>query len=546
MLVGSYSYEGVEYRVHLHVQPRRRRLREGPRVPRRASRRSGAGRRVRAGQGRRSRPRPTDRSTAWSTRMARAAGSSRRSTGSGSRGLGRRPLAARKWVREGGAVSQVGIIVGSRSDIEVAQRAAAVLGELEVDSEIRVISAHRAPDLLGRFVAGAADRGIGVFIAIAGLAAHLPGVVASQTTLPVIGVAMPGGVAGRSRRAARDRPDAEGRAGRGGRRGQRRERGAARGPDPGGRRSGAARPARGATGGPGAGDRGRPGERGALTLPSGFRWERQIGGSSRPKVVRIARSPASPAHARARNGRPEGRLWPAQPRICRWQRKSSRQRRPISLGPKEPALHGQQARGGPRSSQASRRLPEIEAFDPLPRQRRGLRVASAMPGRRRPPPDARRTLDPMDDERWEPGMPVLERQAVPASPEPRRAPSPTTLPPSLQPASRRARSPRRSRRRSRSTTSCCRCRSSSWRDRDHGARARARRSAARSSSCASLIAAPLLIVTTADADAPDLAVGLGLDARRPRPRALPARLGRGQRSSASRASLAASVAVLVA
>ena len=92
-------------------------------------------------------------------------------------------------------MSRVGIIVGSRSDIEVAQRAAAVLAELEVESEIRVISAHRAPDLLGRFVGGAPDRGIGVFIAIAGLAAHLPGVVASQTTLPVIGVAMPGGVA---------------------------------------------------------------------------------------------------------------------------------------------------------------------------------------------------------------------------------------------------------------------------------------------------------------------------------------------------------------
>jgi phosphoribosylaminoimidazole carboxylase PurE protein len=92
-------------------------------------------------------------------------------------------------------VSQVGIIVGSRSDIEVAQRAAAVLDELGVEVEIRVISAHRAPDLLGRFVGSAADRGIGVFIAIAGLAAHLPGVVASQTTLPVIGVAMPGGVA---------------------------------------------------------------------------------------------------------------------------------------------------------------------------------------------------------------------------------------------------------------------------------------------------------------------------------------------------------------
>jgi phosphoribosylaminoimidazole carboxylase PurE protein len=92
-------------------------------------------------------------------------------------------------------VSQVGIIVGSRSDIEVAQRAAAVLDELAVEAEVRVISAHRAPDLLGRFVASAPERGIRVFIAIAGLAAHLPGVVASQTTLPVIGVAMPGGVA---------------------------------------------------------------------------------------------------------------------------------------------------------------------------------------------------------------------------------------------------------------------------------------------------------------------------------------------------------------
>jgi phosphoribosylaminoimidazole carboxylase PurE protein len=92
-------------------------------------------------------------------------------------------------------VSQVGIIVGSRSDIEVAQRAAAVLEELDVEAEIRVISAHRAPELLGRFVGSAPERGIGVFIAIAGLAAHLPGVVASQTTLPVIGVAMPGGVA---------------------------------------------------------------------------------------------------------------------------------------------------------------------------------------------------------------------------------------------------------------------------------------------------------------------------------------------------------------
>jgi phosphoribosylaminoimidazole carboxylase PurE protein len=89
----------------------------------------------------------------------------------------------------------VGIVVGSRSDIAAAEKAAAVLEELGVASEVRVISAHRAPDLLGSWVAGAESRGIRCFVAIAGLAAHLPGVLASQTALPVIGVPMPGGVA---------------------------------------------------------------------------------------------------------------------------------------------------------------------------------------------------------------------------------------------------------------------------------------------------------------------------------------------------------------
>ncbi|MEA2518648.1 MAG: phosphoribosylamine---glycine ligase [Chloroflexota bacterium] len=93
-----------------------------------------------------------------------------------------------------GDSTQVGIVVGSRSDIGAAERAMAVLDDLGVESEIRVISAHRAPDLLSRFIAGAEARGIRVFIAIAGLAAHLPGVVASQTTRPVIGVPMAGGV----------------------------------------------------------------------------------------------------------------------------------------------------------------------------------------------------------------------------------------------------------------------------------------------------------------------------------------------------------------
>jgi phosphoribosylaminoimidazole carboxylase PurE protein len=88
----------------------------------------------------------------------------------------------------------VGIVVGSRSDIGAAERASAILDELGVPSEVRVISAHRAPDLLARFATSAEERGISVFIAIAGLAAHLPGVLASQTTAPVIGVPMAGGV----------------------------------------------------------------------------------------------------------------------------------------------------------------------------------------------------------------------------------------------------------------------------------------------------------------------------------------------------------------
>ena len=89
---------------------------------------------------------------------------------------------------------RVGIVVGSRTDSGAAEKAAAVLAELGVDAETRVISAHRAPELLGRWVASFDERGIGAIIAIAGLAAHLPGVVASQTTVPVIGVPMPGGV----------------------------------------------------------------------------------------------------------------------------------------------------------------------------------------------------------------------------------------------------------------------------------------------------------------------------------------------------------------
>lgn len=88
----------------------------------------------------------------------------------------------------------VGIVVGSQSDWEVMSRAAQTLEGLKVPCESRVLSAHRTPDLLTEFVAGAADRGLEAIIAGAGMAAHLPGVVASQTSLPVLGVPIDAGV----------------------------------------------------------------------------------------------------------------------------------------------------------------------------------------------------------------------------------------------------------------------------------------------------------------------------------------------------------------
>jgi phosphoribosylaminoimidazole carboxylase PurE protein len=89
----------------------------------------------------------------------------------------------------------VAIVVGSRSDLPAMEAATATLDELEVGYELRVISAHRAPELLERFIARAEADGVTVFIAAAGLAAHLPGVIASRTTRPVIGVPMKGGLA---------------------------------------------------------------------------------------------------------------------------------------------------------------------------------------------------------------------------------------------------------------------------------------------------------------------------------------------------------------
>jgi len=87
--------------------------------------------------------------------------------------------------------ARVGIVCGSRSDFPVMEKAVELLGRLAVPCELHAISAHRAPELLSRFVDGAEERGIRVFIAGAGGAAHLPGVVASRTILPVIGVPIP-------------------------------------------------------------------------------------------------------------------------------------------------------------------------------------------------------------------------------------------------------------------------------------------------------------------------------------------------------------------
>jgi len=83
---------------------------------------------------------------------------------------------------------KISILMGSNSDWPVMKKAADILDELGIANEARVISAHRKNARLGEYVSGAEADGIKVFIAGAGMAAHLPGVVASLTTLPVIGV----------------------------------------------------------------------------------------------------------------------------------------------------------------------------------------------------------------------------------------------------------------------------------------------------------------------------------------------------------------------
>lgn len=85
-------------------------------------------------------------------------------------------------------VKKIGIIMGSRSDWETMQHTAAILDDLGIAYEARIVSAHRTPDRLFDYAESALDRGLSVIIAGAGGAAHLPGMTAAKTRLPVIGV----------------------------------------------------------------------------------------------------------------------------------------------------------------------------------------------------------------------------------------------------------------------------------------------------------------------------------------------------------------------
>jgi 5-(carboxyamino)imidazole ribonucleotide mutase len=90
-------------------------------------------------------------------------------------------------------MAQVGVVMGSKSDMEAMQPGLDLLKELGIDFEVNVISAHRTPEKARQYGQTARERGLEVIIAAAGGAAHLPGVMASWTTVPVIGIPLPSG-----------------------------------------------------------------------------------------------------------------------------------------------------------------------------------------------------------------------------------------------------------------------------------------------------------------------------------------------------------------
>jgi phosphoribosylaminoimidazole carboxylase PurE protein len=98
---------------------------------------------------------------------------------------------SRPGVPEEGGGPRVGIVLGSRSDLPYAEEALAVLTELGIPHELRILSAHRTPAALEEYVASARGRGLRVLIGMAGHAAALPGAMAAQTGLPIVGVPLP-------------------------------------------------------------------------------------------------------------------------------------------------------------------------------------------------------------------------------------------------------------------------------------------------------------------------------------------------------------------
>jgi 5-(carboxyamino)imidazole ribonucleotide mutase len=100
-------------------------------------------------------------------------------------------MAARTRQPRGESAPWVGVIMGSKNDLKVMSAAVDLLTELEVPHEVRVVSAHRTPDWMFEYAESAESRGVEVIIAAAGGAAHLPGMVAAKSVLPVLGVPIP-------------------------------------------------------------------------------------------------------------------------------------------------------------------------------------------------------------------------------------------------------------------------------------------------------------------------------------------------------------------